>query len=142
MIEQVQLASEEKKENVTNKVALVFGGSGGIGKTTCLQLAKDGFSVAVHYYKNKEEAEKLKDEIISLGAKAITVSGDINDFKVVQEIVENTVRKLNTITVVVNSTTLNVPKIKFSDLEWNNILEKCYSSNATFISVSPPDCVA
>ena len=71
MIEQVQLASEEKKENVTNKVALVFGGSGGIGKTTCLQLAKDGFSVAVHYYKNKEEAEKLKDEIDRLKREKI-----------------------------------------------------------------------
>ncbi|MCD4693517.1 MAG: SDR family oxidoreductase [Calditrichales bacterium] len=121
LIEQENLAPEGKKEGLTKKVALVLGGTGGIGKATCLQLAKDGFDVAVHYQKNKELAEKVRDRIIALGEKAIIVNADINDFVLVKEMVEKTIRKFNTITVVVNCTTLNVQNIKFKDLEWESI---------------------
>ena len=121
IIEQEQLVTEKKKEKLANRVALVIGGTGGIGKATCMQLAKDGFDVAIHYHKNKELAEEIRDHITTFGKKAITINGDINNFEVVQEMVAKTIRKLNTPTVVVNCTTLNVPNIKFSDLEWENI---------------------
>jgi len=121
VIEQEQVVHKEKKEKLPNRVALVIGGTGGIGKATCLQLAKDGFNVAVHYHKNKELANKIRDNITTIGRKTITVDGDINSFSEVQEMVKVTTRKLNTITVVVNCTTLNVPNIKFNDLEWVNI---------------------
>ena len=123
VIEQEQLVHNEKKEKFANKVALVIGGTGGIGKATCLQLAKDGFDVAVHYHKNRELAEEIKGLITAHEKKAIVVNGDINDFGLVQKIVEKTIRRLNTITVVVNCTTLNVPNIKFDDLEWESIQE-------------------
>jgi 3-oxoacyl-[acyl-carrier protein] reductase len=42
----------EKKENGP-KIALVIGGTGGIGKETCIQLSKDGYDVIIHYNKNK-----------------------------------------------------------------------------------------
>ena len=118
VIEQEQVVHKEK---LTNRVALVIGGTGGIGNATCLQLAKDGFNVAVHYHKNKELADKIRDNITTIGGKTITVNGDINNFSEVQEMVKTTIRKLNTITVVVNCTTLSVPNIKFNDLEWVNI---------------------
>lgn len=121
LIEQEQLVPEEETEKPANKVALVIGGSGGVGKATCLQLAKDGFDVAVHYHKNKELAEEVGNKIRDFGRKAITVNADINDFGLVKEIIEKIHRKLNNITVVVNCTTLSVPSIKFKDLEWESM---------------------
>lgn len=121
IIEQELLLPEENNEKLSRKVALVIGGTGGIGKVTCLQLAKDGFDVAVHYHKNKELAEDVKHQIKSLGKNAITVDADITNFGFVKEMIEKILRKLYTITVVVNCTTLSVQNIKFSDLEWVNI---------------------
>jgi 3-oxoacyl-[acyl-carrier protein] reductase len=121
LIEQEKLADESKKEKFTKKVALVIGGTGGIGRSACLQLAQDGFDVAIHYQKNRELAEKVRDQIIALGKKAIIVNADIIDFVLVKEMIEKTIRKLNIITVVVNCATLNVPNIKFKELEWESI---------------------
>ena len=123
IIEQIQ--SPHKKESYVDKrkVVLIIGGTGGIGRETCLQLAKDGFDVAIHYHRNKELAEKIKDQIIALGLKAIIVNADITDFAQVKEMITTIIRKLNTITVVTNCSTLSVPNIKFKDLTWNIIQE-------------------
>lgn len=121
IIEQEQLAPEKNKARAIKRVALIIGGTGGIGKATCLQLAKDGFDIAVHYHKNKELAEKIKDQITSLGKKAIIVNADITNFDQVQEMVTKIVRKLNTITVVANCATTKIPNIKFDYMEWENI---------------------
>jgi len=123
IIEQIQ--SPPKKESYVDKrkVVLIIGGTGGIGRETCLQLAKDGFDVAIHYHRNKELAEKIKDQIIALGLKAIIVNADITDFAQVKEMITTIIRKLNTITVVTNCSTLSVPSIKFKDLTWNIIQE-------------------
>lgn len=123
IIEQIQ--SPHKKESYVDKrkVVLIIGGTGGIGRETCLQLAKDGFDVAIHYHRNKELAEKIKDQIIALGLKAIIVNADITDFAQVKEMITTIIRKLNTITVVTNCSTLSVPSIKFKDLTWNIIQE-------------------
>jgi len=121
IIEQVQSVAKKNKEISTNRVALVLGGTGGIGRATCIQLAKDGFDVAIHYNKNKELAEEIRDQITNHAVNTIIINGNINDFGVVQEMVEKTIRKLNTLTVVVNCTTLSVPNIRFSDLEWKDI---------------------
>lgn len=123
IIEQVQSSPETGKVKIKKHVALIIGGTGGIGKATCLQLAKDGFDVAVHYHKNKELAEKIKDQIIALGVKAIIVNADITDFAQVKEMTTTIIRKLNTITVVTNCSTLSVPSIKFKNLKWNTIQE-------------------
>lgn len=121
LIEQEILVHEKKKERFAKKVALVIGGTGGIGKAACLQLAKDGFDVAVHYLKNRELAEKIRDRILALGKKAIIVNADIIDTELVKEMIEKVSRKFDIITVVVNCATLNVPNIKFKALEWDNI---------------------
>ena len=61
------------------RVALVAGGSGGIGSSVVERLARDGFAVAVHYAGNPERAETLAAKVRSAGGQAITVSGDVAD---------------------------------------------------------------
>ena len=60
IIEQIIEKADNQLIVQKEKVALVVGGTGGIGRATCLQLAKDGFKIAIHYYSNIEEAKEIK----------------------------------------------------------------------------------
>ena len=57
----------------TNKIALVTGGSRGIGKDIAIKLAQKGVDVVITYLSNRTEAEKTVNAIVSLGRKAVAV---------------------------------------------------------------------
>ena len=65
--------------STTPRVALVTGGSGGIGRLAAERLAADGMSVAVHYAGNRARAEEVVAGITAAGGQAITVGGDVAD---------------------------------------------------------------
>ena len=120
VISQVEKALKDDKAS-SNKTVLVIGGTGGIGSATCLQLASDGFNVAIHYLNNKISAELLKEKITSLGQKSVIVSGDIQDEKSVANIKDKSERAIGKISVVVNCATLPIANIKFNDMEWSDV---------------------
>lgn len=62
-----------------NKYALVTGGSRGIGRAVCLKLSSMGLPVLINYVSNKEAAESVKSEIISLGGVAEILQFDVSD---------------------------------------------------------------
>ena len=61
------------------RVALVTGGSGGIGSSVVERLVQDGVAVAIHYAGNPARAEKLAAKVREVGGQAITVGGDVAD---------------------------------------------------------------
>jgi len=61
------------------RVALVTGGSGGIGRITAERLAADGFAVAVHFAGNQARAAEVVAAITGRGGSAIAVGGDVAD---------------------------------------------------------------
>ncbi len=67
--------------NTQNKIALVTGGSRGLGKNMAISLAKKGFNVALTYNSNKEEADKVVAEITALGQKATALQLDTGNVK-------------------------------------------------------------
>ena len=63
----------------TDRVAIITGGSGGIGRVSAERLAADGFAVVVHYAGNKERADETVSAIAATGGRAIAAGGDVAD---------------------------------------------------------------
>ncbi len=105
------------------KVALIIGATGGIGKKTCLQLARDGFDIIIHYYSNHEAAKDIKKEIEKLKRRAEIINGDIRDEEKIKALAEFVRRKFGYLTVIVNCATSKILNIKFEDLDWADMQE-------------------
>jgi 3-oxoacyl-[acyl-carrier protein] reductase len=85
------------------RIALVTGGSRGIGRAICEQLAADGAAVAVNYRSGKEQADEVVAAIEEAGGKALAVGGDVSDFGQAEQIVKETVDGLGGLHILINN---------------------------------------
>jgi 3-oxoacyl-[acyl-carrier protein] reductase len=87
----------------TGRVALVTGGSGGIGRATVARLAEDGFDLAVHYAGNESRARATVDAVTAKGGRAIAVGGDVADEHEMAAAFDAVEQRFGGIDVVVNT---------------------------------------
>jgi len=87
---------------LTDKVCLVTGGSGGIGSATALEFARRGANVAIGCREaGKEAALRLKSQVESPGRKSTVVPGDVAESEQALELVKGTVTNLRGLDVLV-----------------------------------------
>ncbi|MBQ1511756.1 MAG: 3-oxoacyl-[Selenomonadaceae bacterium] len=85
------------------KVALVTGGSRGIGRAIALRLAEEGAKVAINYAGNVKAAEEVKAAIEEKGGKAILVQADVSDSEAAEGMVASVVEAFGTVDILVNN---------------------------------------
>lgn len=107
-----------------NKVALVTGGSRGIGKEIALGLAKRGANVAITYNSNDSLAQEVVEEIKELGVKALAIKGDSSIEEDVNNIVAKVEGELGTIDILVNNAGITKDNliIRMKSEDWDDVL--------------------
>jgi len=73
----------------TNKVALITGGSRGLGRNTAINLARNGADVILTYHSNQKEADSAVAEIVALGQKAVAIQLDTGNVGVFNDFVKS-----------------------------------------------------
>ena len=91
------------KQDLSNRVALVTGGSRGIGAAIALALADAGCAVAVNYRERAEDAEAVVAKIKAMGGRAIAVAADVSQGTAVAAMVERAANALGPIDILVNN---------------------------------------
>jgi len=92
------------------KIALVTGGSRGIGAAIAKRLAADGANVVITYTKGEDAAASVIKEIVQAGRKAIAIQADATDAAAVKAAVEKTVATFGRLDVLVNNAGTAIPK--------------------------------
>ena len=94
--------------NTNGRVAIVTGGSRGIGRETAQRLSKDGFAIVVNYAGNQDEAEAAVKSITDTGGKAVAVQADVADEKAVAALFDTAEQEFGGVDVVVHAAGLMI----------------------------------
>jgi 3-oxoacyl-[acyl-carrier protein] reductase len=89
--------------NFAGKTAVVTGGSRGIGRAVCLELAQGGANVVLCYAGNEAAAQETVAACEALGAKALAVRCDVSDSAQVKELMDTAAREFGRIDILVNN---------------------------------------
>ena len=107
------------------KAALVTGGSRGIGRAVCLELAQRGACVAVNYAGNAAAAEETVESCKAMGVDAFSVQADVADAAACDAMVKEVVSRFGRLDILVNNAGITrdglMPMLK--DADWDAVLD-------------------
>ncbi|XUW91477.1 3-oxoacyl-ACP reductase FabG [Burkholderia sp. M6-3] len=110
--------------DLTGKVALITGGSKGIGRAIALAYGKRGIAVALTYMSDEDSAQDVVQEIESGGGRAVAIHADVRDEASVETMVTDARDALGQIDILVNNAGVTMPKAweKITTDDWNTIV--------------------
>ncbi|MED1472487.1 acetoacetyl-CoA reductase [Bacillus salipaludis] len=120
-----------------NKVAIVTGGSRGIGAAISLELAKQGVKIVLNYVSRPELAEKMVAEIQEFGGEAFAVQADVSNSDDAARLVQTAVEHFGKLDILVNNAGITRDSTfkKLSEEDWRKVID--VNLNSVFNTTSP-----
>ena len=111
--------------DLNDKVALITGGSRGIGKAISLELSRKGTAIAVNYCTKEDAADLVVNEILNNDGKAMKVRADVSKTKEVGEMFQAVLDNFGRVDILVNNAgTVGQPHLlEISESEWDRVLD-------------------
>jgi 3-oxoacyl-[acyl-carrier protein] reductase len=110
-----------------SRVAIVTGGSGGIGRASAKRLAEDGYAVVVHYAGNQAAADAAVDDVIAAGGEGVAIQADVADGNAVEAVFDQAEERFGGVDVVVH-TAGRMPLAPLAELDLN-VLDDLHRTN-------------
>ena len=107
------------------KVAIVTGGTRGIGRAIALDLAADGADVALNYRKSVDLAVELAETIRRMGRRALVVQADVSSFDNAQAMVQQVLDEFGRLDILINNAGMNWDGVvwKMTEEQWDRVIE-------------------
>ena len=107
------------------KVAIVTGGTRGIGRAIVLDLAANGADVALNYRKSADLAAELADTIREMGRRAMIVQADVSSFDDAQAMVQKVLDEFGRVDILVNNAGMNWDGVvwKMTEEQWDRVID-------------------
>ena len=123
-----------------NKVAIVTGGSRGIGAAISEELAKNGVNVVINYNSNSEAADKKVAELKELGVDAYAVQADVSKSEDAKKLVEAAIEKFGQLDILVNNAGITRDSTfkKLSEEDWRQVIDVNLNSVYNTTSIALP----
>ncbi len=113
-------------DKLTNKNILITAGAQGIGEAITKQFIDCGANVAIHYFSSADNANRLMDYAKTKGSKAIVIQGDLTKESDAHKVVEETVKALGSLDILINNAGSLIARKKISEIEidfWNKVMD-------------------
>jgi 3-oxoacyl-[acyl-carrier protein] reductase len=109
---------------IEKKVAIVTGGSRGIGEAIALKLAESGANVAFSYVSSDEKAKALEEKLKSFGVKAKAYKSNAGDFSDCENMVNDVVKEFGTIDILVNNAGISKDNLllRMTSEQWDEVM--------------------
>ncbi len=107
-----------------NQVAVVTGGSRGIGRATAIELAAAGARVLVNYHRNAAAAEEVVSTIVAAGGEAASICADVSDEATAQTLVDAALERWGRLDILVNNAgiTADAPLARLRPEQWHRVI--------------------
>ncbi|HDC6370743.1 TPA: 3-oxoacyl-[acyl-carrier-protein] reductase [Staphylococcus aureus] len=107
------------------KSALVTGASRGIGRSIALQLAEEGYNVAVNYAGSKEKAEAVVEEIKAKGVDSFAIQANVADADEVKAMIKEVISQFGSLDVLVNNAGIIRDNLlmRMKEQEWDDVID-------------------
>jgi 3-oxoacyl-[acyl-carrier protein] reductase len=126
--------------DLKGKIALVTGGSMGIGTEISLDLARNGADVALTYRKHEKEAKEIADQIKAMGRKGKAYKIDVSEFEAVQKLAKQVLEDFGGIDILINNAGMNWDGVvwKMTEEQWDTVVNVDLKGTFNFVRAVAP----
>lgn len=125
MLFEKESAKKESLKPLDGKVAIVTGGSRGIGAAIAKELARNGAQVAINYQSNTESADAVVKAIEEEGGISYAIKADVSDVNDIQQFINTVKERFGKIDILVNNAGITRDSTfrKLSEENWNEVID-------------------